>query len=192
MKDRKAKLLVLNQILLMTLMSVFFIGCNKSYATREIYKPVDEMARQSELIVLAKCINNKTLEESNGLLYTITTFNVEDVVSGELSEKSISIKLPGGTTSDRDVNVPDRPEFVDNEEVVLFLGNKTQEGYYTLESLNEGVYRIQYDQASDTRFVSSGVDGMTVYNSTTGKESGSANKVSLEDFIFSLKKLTGK
>lgn len=183
---------LMKRILVITFFSLFFIGCSKSYATREIYKPVDEMARQSALIVLAKCTNNKTYEASNGLLFTITTFNIENVISGQLREKSISIKLPGGITSDRSVNVPDRPEFVENEEVVLFLGDKTEDGYYTLESLNEGVYRIQYDPSSDSRFVSSGVDGMTVYNSSTGKESRVRDKLSLEDFIYSLKKITKK
>lgn len=180
----------INVVFLMTLLSISFAGCNKSHATREINSTVETAARQSENIVLARCTGNKIEEAETGLIFTVTTFSVEQIIKGDVSDDTISVRLPGGQKGEVKVNVPDSPEFIEKEDVILFLGNKAENGYYTLQSFSDGVYRVLYDESSQSRYISSPLDNMTIYNSTTGKEVTENKKVSLENFIFSIKRMT--
>lgn len=179
-------------LFLFTLLFVSLTGCNKSHATREMDTTIEINARQSESIVLATCIENITVQSDNKMIYTVSRFEVEEVIKGQVDDSIISIKLPGGRKGDMKINVPDRPEFIEEEEVILLLGPKTQEGHYILQSLNEAVYRVYYDNESEVRYVHSNVDGMTVYNSKTGDQLDRDSKVTLENFIFSLKRLIQK
>lgn len=175
---------------LITMLLISFAGCSKSYATRETNNTFETSARQSETIVLANCINNEVVESERGMIFTITTFNVEKVIKGRIEDDTISIRMPGGQKGEMKVNMPDRPEFIEGEDVVLFLEKKTENGYYILQSLTEGVYRVYYDETQERRFVlTSGTDRMTVYNSSTGKELSDRSKVELEDFIYSIERL---
>lgn len=175
---------------LITMLLISFAGCSKSYATREMNNTFEASARQSETIVLAKCTDNEVVGSENGMIFTVTTFNVEKVIKGEVEEDKIQIRLPGGQKGDTKIYVPDRPEFVEMEDVVLFLEKKSENGYYIIQSLTEGVYRVYYDESRDSRYViSSDTEGMTVYNSSTGKELSDRSKVELENFIYSIERL---
>lgn len=175
---------------LITMLLISFAGCSKSYATREMNNTFETSARQSETIVLAKCTDNEVVGSENGMIFTVTTFNVEKVIKGEVGEDKIQIRLPGGQKGDTKINVPDRPEFVEMEDVILFLEKKGKNGYYIVQSLTEGVYRVYYDESRDSRYViSSDAGGMTIYNSSTGKELSDRSKVELENFIYSIERI---
>ena len=95
------------------------------------------------------------------------------------------LRIVGGSDGDVSVNVPDRPEFVDGEDVVLFLGPKNTAGYPVLHSFNRGVYRIKLDE-SGNKIVSTPVTGLDIYRTGSSERVTSGEKVLLKDFIYSL------
>ena len=179
----------INILFLITLLSISFAGCDKSHATREINNSLQASAKESENIVLAECTGNKTEQTKSGLIFTVTTFSVEQVIKGTMEEDSFSVRILGGQKDDMNVNLPDRPEFSENEQVVLFLENKSADGNYIIQSFTDGIYRVSYDEETGVRYITSAVDNVKVFNSSTGKRIEGDEKIALDNFIYSVQRL---
>ena len=127
--------------------SFLILGCTKSYATREIKMDATELARNSADVVVAKCVSSETKKDENtGLIFTYTTFKIDESLKGEYGDE-IVLRIIGGTVGDTTINAPDAPRFSPDEEVVLFLGPKNTKGYPVLKSIYSGVYRISTDES---------------------------------------------
>lgn len=169
-------------ILICTFLS---IGCTKSYATREVSMGTSELARTSTDVVVAKCVSSETKRDENtGLIYTYTTFKVDESLKGEY-DNEIVLRIIGGTVGDVTINAPDAPTFKPDEEVVLFLGPRNTKGYPVLKSMNRGVYRIQTDEAG-YKVITTPVIGLDIIDSKTNEKVTDNNKIYLNDFINSV------
>ena len=68
----------LTSFLFLILLSFSFLGCNKSYATRELPMETAEAARNSSDIVVGRCVASEVKkDEKTGLLFTYTTFEID-------------------------------------------------------------------------------------------------------------------
>jgi len=172
-------------------LGTFLINCSKSYATRELQETTWDIARRSENIVVAKCISTESKwNEQGSLIFTYITFQVQDIVQGEIKEDNLTLRFLGGRVGDTVQSVPDMPEFYENEEVMLFLGPKNRSGYQTLSSIQSGVLRIETDSETGNRLISTPTTGIQMYKENTNKSISSPynDEVLLGDLIYSLKK----
>ncbi|MGH7790816.1 MAG: hypothetical protein ACREOB_00735, partial [Thermodesulfobacteriota bacterium] len=168
---------------------MFSFGCSKSYATREFSDSTLEIARNSEHIVVAKCISSKSnWDENQRFIFTYTTFSVEEVVKGETVGDDITLRIIGGQVGNTKVDVPDRPEFLQDEEVILFLGPKNADGYPTLSSLKKGVLRLELNEISGEKVVATPVTGIKILRKDSESPAPSESGVLLEDLVYSLKR----
>jgi hypothetical protein len=172
---------------------ILFINCSKTYATRELTETTLGTAKSSEYIVVARCVSTYSeWNEQGSLIYTYVTFQIENTVKGDDSGDELTMRLIGGQVGDRILSAPDIPTFDEAEDVVLFLGPKNKAGYPTLTNMHNGVVRIRTDEISGQRTVTTPISGMQLYKENTSRAlpDNRDSKVSLEDFIYSLKKVT--
>lgn len=188
---KKCKFFRINAVFLIALFCFSLAGCSKSHAIRESGNRFESTVRESETIVLASCTGNEVVKAENGMVFTVTSFRVEEVVKGDMKEESFSVRLPGGKADGIKVKLTDRPEFVEREDVVLFLEGKNEDGFYIPESFANGIYRVHYDD-SDIRYVKSPPGGMTIYKNSGREELGEGDDTKLEDFIYTIKKVSGQ
>ena len=165
--------------------SFLFIGCTKSYATREISMDASELAKTSTDVVVAKCVSSEAKKDENtGFIYTYTTFKVDESLKGKYDDEVV-LRIIGGTVGDTTIKAPDVPTFSPDEEVVLFLGPKNTMGYPVLKSINRGVYRIQSDE-SGAKVITTPVVGLDIIDSKTNERVKDNSKIFLDDFINSV------
>jgi hypothetical protein len=164
-------------------------GCSKSYATREVFTSTLEIARKSEHVIVANCISSESSwDEKKRFIFTYTTFSVEEVVNGGELAYEITLRIVGGQVGDTKVEVTDRPDFTREEVVLLFLGPKNAQGYYTLSSLQGGVLRTSIDKESGKRLVTTPITGMEILKKGSESPAPTENGVLLDDLIYSIKK----
>ena len=179
--------------------AIFFVliltfNCSKSYATREVAKSTLEVAKKADQIVVAECTSSKSKRSEYGnLIFTYSTFYIQESVKGGEIGEEITLRMIGGQVDDLILSVPDMPEFRESEEVILFLGSKNRDGYPTLASLKNGVLRIETDRVTGKKYIATPVSGIELYEQNTTKVISPPfqNGLLLEDFIYSISKALG-
>lgn len=172
-------------IILMLFVSILYVNTDISHALKEINISTPDLARSSTDIVVAKCIASEARQDSqSGLVFTYTTFSIDESLKGKYGEELV-LRTVGGTVGDKTLSSPFLPGFELNEEVVLFLGPRNSEGYPVLQSINKGIYRVDTD-VNGTKVISTPVNGLILINSGTNQRIKGNDKLSLDDFIYSI------
>lgn len=182
---------VLFFIIFIFVSGIYILNCSKTYATRELQESNLDVAKRSEAIVVARCISYESKWNDEGtLIFTYVTFKIEHTIDGESQDDFLTLRLIGGQVGDVVQTVPDLPRFNEEGEVILFLGQKNEDGYPTLASMKNGALQIQTDKNTGQRIVSTPTSGIEIYRENTERKINSqeANGVLLEDMIYSLRK----
>jgi len=165
--------------------SVFVLDINSSHALKELNRSTPDLARSSSDIVVAKCVSSEArIDEKTGFIFTYTTFKVDESLKGKYDDELV-LRIVGGTVGDKTVSSPYLPNFKPNEEVVLFLGPENSSGYPVLQSINKGIYRVSNDSTA-TKVITTPVNDLKLYNSRTDQRLQGNDKLSLDDFIYSI------
>lgn len=165
--------------------SIVLISSENSYALKEIRSSTADLARSAYGMVVANCVKSEArIDEDTGLIFTYTTFRVDESIKGEYGDE-IVLRIVGGTVGDTTVSSPYLPNFTPNEDVILILGPYNTKGYPVLKSMSRGILRVETDE-SGTRYVATPVDGLEIIDPATNKRSVNQNKVKLDDFIYSV------
>lgn len=176
-------------IKLFSLSLIFLFVPNQGFALREIQKPTSSIVKQSSDIVVAKCISKETRKDTKyNYVFTYVTFKIEENVKEIIGSDKLVLRMPGGIYDGVLVDVPGVPKFDMYKEYIIFLGDKNTDGYYTLQSATQGVLKVVNDVNTKSRIVVGNTRDITIYRSNTSRII-SDDKVSLSDFIYSLKKL---
>ena len=95
-----------------------------SHGTVLIEKSLDNLVTESEMIVRATA-THRWAEESRTTdsIDTFTEFQVTEWIRGEQANSLVVVKVPGGVLGDRSVAVPGVPQFLEGQDVLLFLHN---------------------------------------------------------------------
>ncbi len=166
-------------------------NCSKSLAYREVPTDTLDIARNSDYIVVAKCTSSVSKwNDQKTLIFTYTTFSINQNIMKNSLEKEITLRILGGQVDDKKLTGPDIPNFTEGEEVILFLSSKNKYGFYNLKSIRDGVLRIQIDEKAGDKIVITKTTGIDMYDRNTNKtlKTKAQDGVSLENFIFSLRK----
>ena len=164
------------------------MGNHESFAIKELNVSTPELARSSADIVVAKCISTEArIDEKTGLIFTYTTFDVDESLKGTYGDE-IVLRIVGGTIGDRTVSSPFLPSFKAEEEVVLFIGPKNSDGYPLLQSVQRGVYRVSSDDTG-AKYIANPAGDLPLFNAGTSQRMKGNGKVSLDDFIYSINEI---
>jgi len=165
--------------------SIMLGSSDNSYALKEIRSTTADLARTADGVVLANCVKSEArIDEDTGLIFTYTTFKVDERLKGEYGDE-IVLRIVGGTVGEKTVSSPYLPKFTANEDVILMLGPDNTKGYPVLKSISRGILRIETDE-SGAKYIATPVDGLEIINSKTNQRVVNGNKVNLDDFINSI------
>ena len=165
--------------------SIVMVSSDNSYALKEIRSTTAELARSADGVVLANCVKSEArIDEATGLIFTYTTFKVDEKLKGEYGDE-IVLRIVGGTVGDKTISSPFLPRFTQNEDVILLLGPNNTKGYPVLKSLSGGILRVETDDTG-AKYVATPVDGLKIIDSKTNQRTAGSDKVNLDNFIYSL------
>lgn len=129
-------------------------------ATAATVRPMllDEIIDTAATAFHGRCIANRTeLDPATNLVVTFTTFEVSDVLKGQVTATHV-IKQIGGTLPDgrSGMLVQGVPRFVVGEEYVVFLAGVSSMGFSSPIGLSQGNFSVQQSAAGKT--IATGAD----------------------------------
>jgi hypothetical protein len=118
-----------------------------SRATSFHIAPMSEFVQSSPNIVrgIVRSIRPEegTDTEGNRVIRTYAEVEITEVLKGRIQEKRILIRKSGGSTNGMNVEIAGAPEFHENEDTVLFLGDLLEDRSYEIEGLELGKFEIE-------------------------------------------------
>lgn len=140
----------------MLVLALCVTGGAQAASVREVL--LDEIIDTSAVAFQGVCTSNRTERDSiTNLAVTYTTFEVKDVIKGNVNAthviKQIGGVLPAGEASFRVQGVP---KFTVGEEYVVFLAGVSSAGFSSPIGLSQGKFSVQQSAAGKT--VANGTD----------------------------------
>ena len=178
-------------LILFVFINLTILSCSKSYATRTIPNTTASLARQSNDIVVARCLFSETKkDEVSGFVFTYIYFDVKESLKGYNYQDDLVLRIIGGQMDGTTLNTPGKPRFYVDEEVIMFLSPKNKDGYYTLSSFERGLYRIGKDQKTNEKIITTPVVELGVYRENSREFVPYGENIRYEDFIYTLRQLS--
>jgi hypothetical protein len=117
-------------------------------ATTVVAKTDREMTKESDMIVLGRCVKTRS-EWVDKVLVTVATVDVTETLKGGAA-KTIEVVLPGGIDTKRKVPVAmtyaGAPTLIPDEQVLLFLTRDAAlDNAMTISGFSQGKYNVVAD-----------------------------------------------
>jgi hypothetical protein len=118
-----------------------------SSATTLVYKSFDDLMKEADAVVAGHVVSVDSQYNANREIYTFVTLDQVEVLSGNYTDSTLTIRLKGGKVQNDISHVIGSPEFTEGERVILFVNGN---GRYMvpLVGWTQGVFRIQQDPAT--------------------------------------------
>jgi hypothetical protein len=146
-----------------------------------------ESAKISKWIVIAKLKSTEARKLPDTTVFTFSDFEVLQSIKGDYPEKTVTLRTYGGRVDDIVVTEFVQFNFIKNERYFLFLGDKNAAGYPTIDPNN--IFIIKTDSGTAAEYISPNPRDLPIYEAKTEKPyKANQTPVSVEDFIFSLRK----
>lgn len=113
-----------------------------------------QLVDEAEYIVVATCIGQSThFDASGSRVFTISRFDVNQVVAGEPPITDISLRVIGGDRDGLQVNVPGAPRFGQGRKYLLFVTREFENGFRTTVGWQQGVMEVMKPSANEPELV---------------------------------------
>lgn len=151
---------------LLTTVMTFLATVGIARATTVLRVPLEEMARQCDLVVHARveAVATSAAPDDERRITTTVRFGILRVLKGHPTGPTLTLTLPGGRTDRWTLLIPGMPVFRQGEEVVLFL-ERTAAGLVPA-GLSLGTYRVRRDGANGRARAVRDLRGMAVIDQT--------------------------
>ena len=133
------------RIAMVALVAFALTGASTAGATTVQKHSLQELAKKSDAIVLARVEDETARYDANKEIYTYITLRVLEPVKGPQKDDVITIRQIGGVVGNIASIVPGTPTFKKGEEVVVFLTQKDAAGYPWVMGLQQGKYSVSLD-----------------------------------------------
>ncbi|MEM8711783.1 MAG: hypothetical protein AAGG01_12590 [Planctomycetota bacterium] len=144
---------------------------------------LDETFMRSDLVLEGTVIAGTSGESALGEIYTDWTVRVDRTFWGEDSPEERVLRLPGGVLADgRGTMIPGMPRLALGEDVVLFLGEESQDGMRMPVGLSQGKYRIVTASDGSRTAVQTG-DHVTLISATSTRTIDGLEMLDYADLI---------
>ena len=130
--------------------------CAAMPASATTVLPLDlgQVIDHSAVAFQGTCIDNRTgRDPQTGMLVTMTTFRVDDVLKGELGAATYTIKQIGGSDAGTNLHfkVHGVPKYSVGESYVLFMNGVSTAGFTSPVGLSQGRFVIQDGEVGNGR-----------------------------------------
>jgi len=117
-----------------------------AFATSFFIRPMEEVVAGTPNIVRGFVRSVRVEEQANerGIrtLVTVAELEVREVLKGPLAGSRIEVKRAGGEKNGVQLEIPGAPEFVENEETVLFLNEPLPDRSYEVRDMTLGKFGL--------------------------------------------------
>lgn len=153
-----------------------FVVSSTAYATSVVEITLEEMLQNSALVFEGRVIDVQVRENANRVIHTQITFEIDDVIKGEVKGRKITLGFLGGELGGRKLSIADMQMPVLNERGIYFVESPARKQVHPLYGWSQGHLRLEQDAAGTERvFTGSGRPVMGVEHSN-GKRSGRLSK----------------
>jgi hypothetical protein len=116
-------------------------------ATSFYIRPFSEFTQTSPNIVRGTMSNihaaNSITADGMKAIYTYASFDVKEVLKGDIDKHTITVRKVGGTVDGYTVDIPSSPEFKEGEDTVLFLSPQREDQSYEVSGLELGKFELE-------------------------------------------------
>lgn len=110
-----------------------------------------QLAQHADVVVTGTVAGVKTgWDRDVNAIYTYVTVNVREILKGNISARTITIKQLGGTADGVVLSVIDQPTFAIGEDVLLYLEARPRDGTLYTSALWQGKWNIEGGVRGDT------------------------------------------
>jgi Putative Ig domain/Matrixin/Ig-like domain from next to BRCA1 gene len=179
---------VLNRVSLKAIiLSICLLWSAQSALATTVIRPLDDdMIVGARAIITGKVLQiESAIDERQDRIYTYITVRVSDVIKGQITDRKIILKEPGGVVGNRISVIYGSPEFKLGEKVLLYLGTH-EDGSLRTYQLFLGKFSIVKDEASGNKFVvrDTGGENVTVLTGLPGQTQGeSTDRMEISSYI---------
>lgn len=154
-------------------------------ATSFAVRPMGTVVDEAPVIIRGKAQDSRTEwsqpSEAGKKIYTYTDILVDEVLKGDVSQKTIQVREIGGEKDGVTLEVPGAARFKHGDDVVLMLSNPASDGAYPLLGLSTGKYSVTRDASGNEVLVGASShdpypgSNFGVQNDTSGMKKWSLN-----------------
>ncbi|HKA23011.1 MAG TPA: putative Ig domain-containing protein [Blastocatellia bacterium] len=146
---------------LLFLFIFLFAAVDSALATTAIVPSDDTLIVEARAIVRGKVTWVESALDSNNRIFTYVTLKVQEVLKGQISERKIVIKEPGGEVGTRGTLVYGTPRFVRGDRVLVYL-DTWDDGSLRVHQMFLGRFAVIQDPQSGRLIVTRNVPELGV------------------------------
>ena len=124
-----------------------------AFATSFYIRPMSEFTQSAPHIIRGIIRSTRVEDQSdssgNRVILTYGEVEVKEVLKGSITESRISIRKAGGEKNGVSLEIPGSPEFRENEETVLFLGEIQADHSYEIFDMELGKFTLSHKDGHD-------------------------------------------
>jgi hypothetical protein len=146
----------------------------------------EQLTKKAEMIVIGKVLSAHYERDAKlKRQYTYVHVQVTETIKGKNVARELTLKIPGGVSSEFRVEIPGAPDYFRSEEVLLFLERRTDNSLFPI-SFSLGKYSIYRDSETGRKMVARSIEGTGKYfaepREMPAQRLESDKKVFLDDF----------
>lgn len=122
------------------------------HATTLLYKNLDDLAAESEGIVVGTVVKTESTYGFNKNIYTFVTLQNIENIKGQIKESDLALRFEGGQVGNEIQDTVGSPRFQTGERVVLFIKGNGH-AIVPLVGWTQGVFRVVADPISGKSIV---------------------------------------
>jgi hypothetical protein len=119
----------------------------RAFSTSFNIKPFSEFTQGASNIVRGTVSNvhveNGITSDGGKTIYTYANLAVKETLKGNIHSANITVRKLGGTKDGMTLEIPSSPEFVENDDTVLYLGAEQDDRTYEVVGLELGKFGLE-------------------------------------------------
>jgi len=149
-----------------------FIFSTAVHATSVVEVSMDEMLQQSALVFEGEVTRVQVRENSRHDIQTLVTFEIIEVIKGEVKGNTLTLTFLGGASAGRKLSVSDMNMPVLNEHGLYFVESLLRKQVNPLYGWSQGHLRLEKGPAGTERVFTRSGRPVRGVEQTSGKRSG--------------------
>lgn len=157
------------------LLAVFVCG-SAVHATSVVEVTMEEMLQHSALVFEGRVVGMKVREDNNGIIQTRVTFEIDEIIKGDVKNKKITLSFLGGEVAGRKQSVSNMHTPALNEHGIYFVESPERNLVQPLYGWSQGHFKIKHDVAGKGRVFTRSGRPVRGIEHTNGKRSGKLSR----------------
>ena len=153
-----------------------FVSASSAYAVSVVEVSLEEMLQNSALVFEGQVTRVQVRENSRRDIHTRVTFEIIDVIKGEVTGKKLTLDFLGGALAGRKISVSDMQMPALNERGIYFVESLQRNQVHPLYGWSQGHLRLEQGPAGTERVFTRSGRPVRGIEHTNGKRSGQLSK----------------